>query len=149
MRMVTAAGSSTWEKGRWYQYGLDCSGYVRWVYYNTYGIDIYDYIDGLDGFLDRDAKVNGEPAFIEVSLEDARIGDIVVYGDFSHCGIFMGYKANGSLGSGGYFSVAHSTPYGSDGTMLTSGVVLSHSSNNQYKFTHIYRLNYKAFGINP
>ena len=138
-RMVTAAGSENFRVGTWHSYGLDCSGYVRWVYYNTYGIDIYDYISGLDDFMDpNNPKINGQPAFIEVPLSEARMGDIVVQYDYGHTGIFLDYEA------GKHFMIVHSTNAGA-----ADGVTISYDLGNKNTFKHIYRLNFEAFGIEP
>jgi cell wall-associated NlpC family hydrolase len=57
--------------------GIDCSGYVMFVY-SQFGID-------LPHSVYQQAKI-GE----KISLEDAVPGDIVVFNDFSHNGIYAG-----------------------------------------------------------
>jgi len=57
--------------------GIDCSGYVMFIY-SQFGID-------LPHSVYQQAKI-GE----KISLEDAVPGDIVVFNDFSHNGIYAG-----------------------------------------------------------
>lgn len=87
LRQVTAAGSST--TGTYRPYGLDCSGFVDWVFYNaTNG----SYIIGRGG-----GATMQHSYCTDISWEDARSGDLVFYPDNSHVGIVGGRDANGEL----------------------------------------------------
>ena len=87
LRQVTAAGSST--TGTYRPYGLDCSGFVDWVFYNaTNG----SYIIGRGG-----GATMQHSYCTDISWEDARPGDLVFYPDNSHVGIVGGRDANGEL----------------------------------------------------
>ena len=87
LRQVTAAGSSTTETYR--PYGVDCSGFVDWVFYNaTNG----DYIIGHGG-----GATMQHSYCTDISWEDAQPGDLVFYPDNSHVGIVGGRDANGDL----------------------------------------------------
>ena len=87
LRQVTAAGSST--TGTYRPYGLDCSGFVDWVFYNaTNG----SYIIGHGG-----GATMQHSYCTDISWEDARPGDLVFYPDNSHVGIVGGRDANGEL----------------------------------------------------
>lgn len=88
---VSAAGSRS--SGTVRSFGLDCSGFVAWSYYN-----------GLDG---RDAGIGNHTttqwnATEMVEEGSARPGDLVFYrpgnaGDDNHVGIVIGVNADGSL----------------------------------------------------
>ena len=87
LRQVTAAGNST--TGTYRPYGLDCSGFVDWVFYNaTNG----SYIIGHGG-----GATMQHSYCTDISWEDARPGDLVFYPDNSHVGIVGGRDANGEL----------------------------------------------------
>lgn len=87
LRQVTAAGSST--TGTYRPYGLDCSGFVDWVFYNaTNG----SYIIGRGG-----GATMQHSYCTDISWEEARPGDLVFYPDNSHVGIVGGRDANGEL----------------------------------------------------
>ena len=87
LRQVTAAGSST--TGTYRPYGVDCSGFVDWVFYNaTNG----SYIIGHGG-----GATMQHSYCTDISWEDARPGDLVFYPDNSHVGIVGGRDANGEL----------------------------------------------------
>lgn len=87
LRQVTAAGSST--TGTYRPYGLDCSGFVDWVFYNaTNG----SYIIGRGG-----GATMQHSYCTDISWEYARPGDLVFYPDNSHVGIVGGRDANGEL----------------------------------------------------
>lgn len=87
LRQVTAAGSST--TGTYRPYGLDCSGFVDWVFYNaTNG----SYIIGHGG-----GATMQHSYCTDISWEDARPGDLVFCPDNSHVGIVGGRDANGEL----------------------------------------------------
>lgn len=88
---VSASGSKS--SGTVRSYGLDCSGFVAWSYYN-----------GLNG---KDAGIGNHTttqwnATEMVDSQDAKPGDLVFYrpgsaGDDNHVGIVIGVNDNGSL----------------------------------------------------
>ena len=87
LRQVTAAGSST--TGTYRPYGLDCSGFVDWVFYNaTNG----SFIIGHGG-----GATMQHSYCTDISWADAQPGDLVFYPDNSHVGIVGGRDANGEL----------------------------------------------------
>ena len=87
LRKVTAAGNST--TGTYRPYGLDCSGFVDWVFYNQSG---GSYVIGHGG-----GATMQHSYCTEISWEDAQPGDLVFYPDNSHVGIVGGRDANGDL----------------------------------------------------
>lgn len=87
LRQVTAAGSST--TGTYRPYGLDCSGFVDWVFYNQSG---GGYIIGHGG-----GAMSQHSYCTPISWDDALPGDLVFYPDDSHVGIVGGRDANGDL----------------------------------------------------
>ena len=87
LRQVTAAGSST--TGTYRPYGLDCSGFVDWVFYNATG---GGYIIGHGG-----GATMQHSYCTDISWADAQPGDLVFYPDNSHVGIVGGKDANGEL----------------------------------------------------
>ena len=87
LRQVTAAGSST--TGAYRPYGLDCSGFVDWVFYNQSG---GSYVIGHGG-----GATMQHSYCTNISWADAQPGDLVFYPDNSHVGIVGGRDANGEL----------------------------------------------------
>ena len=87
LRQVTAAGSST--TGTYRPYGLDCSGFVDWVFYNQSG---GSYVIGHGG-----GATMQHSYCTDISWADAQPGDLVFYPDNSHVGIVGGWDANGEL----------------------------------------------------
>ena len=87
LRQVTAAGSST--TGTYRPYGLDCSGFVDWVFYNQSG---GSYVIGHGG-----GATMQHSYCTNISWADAQPGDLVFYPDNSHVGIVGGRDANGEL----------------------------------------------------
>lgn len=87
LRQVTAAGSST--TGTYRPYGLDCSGFVDWVFYNQSG---GSYVIGHGG-----GATMQHSYCTDISWADAQPGDLVFYPDNSHVGIVGGRDANGEL----------------------------------------------------
>ena len=87
LRQVTAAGSST--TGTYRPYGLDCSGFVDWVFYNQSG---GSYVIGHGG-----GATMQHSYCTNISWADAQPGDLVFYPDNSHVGIIGGKDANGEL----------------------------------------------------
>ena len=87
IQQVTAAGSST--TGTYRPYGLDCSGFVDWVFYNATG---GDYIIGHGG------GAHAQHTYCNaISWEEAIPGDLVFYPDDSHVGVVGGRDENGNL----------------------------------------------------
>ena len=87
LRRVTAAGSST--TGTYRPYGLDCSGFVDWVFYNQSG---GSYVIGHGG-----GATMQHSYCTNISWADAQPGDLEFYPDNSHVGIVGGKDANGEL----------------------------------------------------
>ena len=87
LRQVTAAGSST--TGTYRPYGLDCSGFVDWVFYNQSG---GSYVIGHGG-----GATMQHSYCTDISWSDAQPGDLVFYPDNAHVGIVGGRDANGEL----------------------------------------------------
>lgn len=87
LRQVTAAGSST--TGTYRPYGLDCSGFVDWAFYNATG---GSYIIGHGG-----GATMQHAYCTDISWSDAQPGDLVFYPDNSHVGIICGRAEDGSL----------------------------------------------------
>ena len=87
LRQVTAAGSST--TGTYRPYGLDCSGFVDWVFYNQSG---GSYVIGHGG-----GATMQHSYCTDISWADAQPGDLVFYPDNSHVGIVGGRDVNGEL----------------------------------------------------
>ncbi len=84
---VTAAGSST--TGTYRPYGLDCSGFVDWAFYNaTSG----GYIIGHGGGAHAQ-----HTNCTTIAWEDALPGDLVFYPEDSHVGIVCGRDEGGNL----------------------------------------------------
>ncbi len=87
LRQVTAAGSPT--TGTYRPYGMDCSGYVDWVFYNVSG---GTYIIGHGG------GAHAQHTYCTpISWEEALPGDLVFYPDDVHVGIVGGRDENGNL----------------------------------------------------
>ena len=87
LRQVTAVGSST--TGTYRPYGMDCSGFVDWVFYNQSG---GSYVIGHGG-----GATMQHSYCTDISWQDAQPGDLVFYPDNSHVGIVGGRDANGEL----------------------------------------------------
>ena len=87
LRQVTAAGSST--TGTYRPYGMDCSGFVDWVFYNATG---GQYVIGHGG-----GATMQHNYCTDISWSAAQPGDLVFYPDNSHVGIVGGRDANGEL----------------------------------------------------
>lgn len=87
LKQVTAAGSPT--TGTYRSYGLDCSGFVDWVFYNaTNGAVILGQGGGVTA---------QHQQCVTISWDDALPGDLVFYADNSHIGIVAGRDASGNL----------------------------------------------------
>lgn len=84
---VTAAGSST--TGTYRPYGLDCSGYVDWVFYN---MSAGEYVIGHGG------GAHAQHTYCDpISWDEAQPGDLVFYPDDEHVGIVCGRDESGGL----------------------------------------------------
>ena len=113
---VTAAGSST--TGTVRPFGLDCSGFVDWVFYNQSG---GSYVIGHGG------GASAQHGYCTaISWSDAQPGDLVFYPGDSHVGIVCGFDGNGNVliihcasgynnvvvtGKSGFTSIARPTFY--------------------------------------
>ena len=111
---VTAPGSSS--TGTYRPFGLDCSGYVDWVFYNASGGSCH---------LSRGGGTYSQHAYsAPVPWSTALPGDLVFYPGDSHVGIVGGRDENGNLliihcasgannvvitGAGGFTSLARPT----------------------------------------
>lgn len=80
---VTAAGSTT--TGTTRPYGLDCSGFVDWAFYNGMGQAV-----GTGG-----GSYNQYEQCRRISSSEAIPGDIVFFSDLSHVGIYAGFDESG------------------------------------------------------
>lgn len=87
LRKVTADGNPTTDTC--HPYGLDCSGFVDWVFYNVSG---GEYILGHGG----GARMQHRYC-TDIDWEDAQPGDLVFYPDDTHVGIVGGVNADGVL----------------------------------------------------
>ena len=84
---VTAAGSSS--SGTVRPFGLDCSGFVDWVFYNQSG---GSYIIGHGG------GASAQHSYCTpISWSDAKPGDLVFYPGDSHVGIVCGFDSSGNI----------------------------------------------------
>ena len=84
-KKVTAAGSNT--TGMTIPYGLDCSGFVDWVFNNTFGVVV-----GHGGV------ARSQYSYCrKISWAEAQPGDLVFYPDLGHVGIVAGYDGEGNV----------------------------------------------------
>ena len=84
---VTALGSGS--TGKVLPFGLDCSGFVDWTFYNaTDGA----YLPGRGG-----GAASQHGYCTNIAWSDALPGDLVFYADDSHVGIVCGYDSVGNL----------------------------------------------------
>ena len=84
---VTAPGSGS--TGKVLPFGLDCSGFVDWTFYNaTSGA----YLPGRGG-----GAASQHGYCTNIAWTDALPGDLVFYADDSHVGIVCGYDSVGNL----------------------------------------------------
>ena len=84
---VTAPGSGS--TGKVLPFGLDCSGFVDWTFYNaTSGA----YLPGRGG-----GAASQHGYCTNIAWADALPGDLVFYADDSHVGIVCGYDSMGNL----------------------------------------------------
>ena len=87
MMEVTAEGDDTTGTER--PYGLDCSGFVDWAFYNASG---GSYIPGQGGGA---AAQHGQCA--DIPWEEVQPGDLVFYPEDDHVGIAAGRDGQGRL----------------------------------------------------
>lgn len=87
LRQVWADGSPT--TGTYRPYGLDCSGYIDWVFYNMSG---GEYIIGHGG------GAHAQHTYCtEITWNEARPGDLAFYPEDEHVGIVCGRDEDGGL----------------------------------------------------
>ena len=82
---VTAADSPT--TGTYRPYGMDCSGYVDWVFNNALG-----YIIGHGG-----GAMMQHIYCADISWDEVQIGDLAFYPDDEHVGIVAGWNESGDI----------------------------------------------------
>ncbi len=87
LQMVTAAGNST--SGTYRPYGLDCSGFVDWVFYNATDGMYYPGHGGGATMQHRDC--------MPIAWANAQPGDLVFYPGDEHVGIVGGWDGDGEL----------------------------------------------------
>ena len=85
--LVTADGSSS--SGTYRPFGLDCSGFVDWVFYNS---SAGEYIIGHGG-----GAASQHAYCTAISWDEALPGDLVFYPEDSHVGIVGGRDESGNL----------------------------------------------------
>lgn len=74
---------------RWNTYGLDCSGFVDWVFYNATG---GEYIIGHGG-----GAMSQHSYCTSITWAEAQIGDLVFYPEDTHVGIVCGWDESGNI----------------------------------------------------
>ena len=82
---VTAADSPT--SGTYRPYGMDCSGYVDWVFNNALG-----YVIGHGG-----GAMMQHTHCTNITWDEAQIGDLAFYPGDEHVGIVAGWDENGDI----------------------------------------------------
>lgn len=87
LRKVTSVGSPT--TGTYRPYGLDCSGFVDWVFYN---ISNGEYILGHGG-----GAAAQHCYCTNISWENVQPGDLAFYPGDDHVGIVGGWDENGNI----------------------------------------------------
>lgn len=87
LRKVTADGSST--TGTYRPYGLDCSGFADWAFYNASG---GTYVLGHGG-----GAMMQHSYCTSITWTDAIPGDLVFYPEDTHVGIVAGRNESGNL----------------------------------------------------
>ena len=87
LRKVTAEGSPT--SGTYRPYGMDCSGFVDWVFYNATG---GEYVIGQGG-----GAAAQHDACTPILWSEAQPGDLVFYPEDVHVGIVGGRDEDGRL----------------------------------------------------
>ncbi len=87
LRKVESEGSPT--TGTYRPYGMDCSGFVDWVFYN---VSAQNYIIGQGG-----GVASQRAQCEEISWDEVLPGDLVFYSDDSHIGIVAGKDQLGNM----------------------------------------------------
>ncbi len=87
LQKVTTGGNST--SGTYRPYGLDCSGFVDWVFYIATNGAYYPGHDGGAAMQHDDCA--------PIAWMDAKLGDLVFYPDDSRVGIVGRWDENGEL----------------------------------------------------
>ena len=87
LRLVWAEGSET--TGTYRPYGLDCSGFVDWVFYNASG---GAYVIGHGG-----GAYTQHTYCTDIPWSEAQPGDLAFYPEDEHVGIVGGWDASGNL----------------------------------------------------
>lgn len=85
--LVTSAGSST--SGTYRPYGMDCSGFVDWCFYNA---SEGSYVIGQGG-----GVISQHNRCYAISWSEAIPGDLVFYPGDSHIGIVVGWDSSGNI----------------------------------------------------
>ena len=103
---VTAEGSDT--TGTEQPYGLDCSGFVDWAFYNASG---GEYVIGQGGAMEQHANC------VDIEWDEVQPGDLLFYPEDEHVGIAAGRDWLGRLlvvhcasGTGGV-AISHRTGF--------------------------------------
>ena len=87
LQKVWAEGSET--TGTYRPFGLDCSGFVDWVFYNASNGTIV---------LGQGGGVTSQHTYCtDILWDEVQPGDLVFYADNSHVGIVAGRNAEGEL----------------------------------------------------
>ena len=115
LQKVTAAGSVT--SGTYRPYGLDCSGFVDWVFYNASG---GTYLPSNGG-----GAAMQHTNCVDIAWKDAQPGDLVFYPNDEHVGIVGGWNENGEL------LVIHCSSE-VDGTAMTSETEFTCAARAKY-----------------
>lgn len=87
LQLVWAEGSET--TGTYRPYGLDCSGFVDWVFYNASG---GEYLIGHGG-----GAYSQHTYCTDIPWSEAQPGDLVFYPEDEHVGIVGGWDESGNL----------------------------------------------------
>lgn len=83
--LVTATGDET--TGTYQPYGLDCSGFIGWVFAQAYG-----------GYRCTQGAANQYNNWCShISWSDAKPGDLVFFADLSHVGVVAGKGSDGTM----------------------------------------------------
>ena len=87
LQLVWAEGSET--TGTYRPFGLDCSGFVDWVFYNASG---GEYLIGHGG-----GAYSQHTYCTDIPWSEAQPGDLVFYPEDEHVGIVGGWDESGNL----------------------------------------------------
>ena len=87
LKKVTAEGNST--TGTYRPFGLDCSGFADWVFYN---------ISGGSYILGRGGGAHAQHTYCTpITWAEAQPGDLVFYPGATHVGIVGGWDESGNI----------------------------------------------------